>query len=406
MERQLRGWLRYCTYFGIYVGAFEDSSLRVTIHNVNSTSSHFAIETRRRAQWCRRAAICSTLTRQRLYLCLLMLVLGVVYTHGLITRATMPGISWVAATLLYSLHVMAVLFILLEAWHKQAQHDRFLQLLEQIEVTLRLRLQHKVQHAVLFNGLRRLIAYLLVFSMLGFALFALSTMWLPYVDYFWHGIWLIIIIRIRLIQLIVYLCILRHFLQCLCTRLRSIVAARLSLRCQILDVDCERLCLLQRLLAVKEIYELLHKEFQLLNDFAGWSLFASISSYLLDAICTLYWMLLSIEGFVRRRHYEIAGLFMLLPLAAILWYLMYLCDNCQQLARSVSQLLSKLMIINSANRALRPQRLLLYQFSAQLQIQRIEVSAHSFFILEMRFLIAICTVVVTNLVILVQILKS
>ncbi|XP_049310824.1 putative gustatory receptor 39b [Bactrocera dorsalis] len=355
MERQLRGWLRYCTYFGIYVGAFEDSNLRVTAHNVNSTSSNFAIDTRKRAQWCRRAETCSTLMRQRLYLYLLTLVLGVLYTHGLITRATMPGISWVAATLLYSLHVMAVLFILLEALHKQAQHDRFLQVLEQIEVTLRLRLQQKVQHEVLFNGLRQLIAYLFVFSMLGFALFALSTIWLPYADYFWHGIWLVIIIRIRLIQLIVYLCILRHFLQCLCARLRSIVAARLTLRRQILDVDCERLCSLQRLLAVKEIYELLHKEFQLLNEFAGWSLFASISSYLLDAICTLYWMLLSIDGFVRRRHYEIAGLFMLLPLVVILWYLMYLCDNCQQLVRIYIYFLHLLiLILHTSRRALCP----------------------------------------------------
>lgn len=55
----------------------------------------------------------------------------------------------------------------------------------------------------------------------------------------------------------------------------------------------------------------------------------------------------------------------------------------------MSPLLSKLMVISSENRSLRPQRLLLYQFSAQLQIQRIEVSAHGFFILEMRFLIAV-----------------
>lgn len=198
-------------------------------------------------------------------------------------------------------------------------------------MALRLRLQHNVQRAELFNGLRQLIAYLVLFSLLGFAVFALSTMWLCYVDYFWPGLWLIIIIRVRVIQLVVYLCILRHFLQCLCVRLHLIVATRVSLRRQILDVDCARLRSIKHLLAVKEIYELLHKEFQQLEDFAGWSLFASISAYLLEAICKLYWMLLSIDGFVRRRNYEIAGIFVLIPLWVILWYLMYLCDSCKRL---------------------------------------------------------------------------
>lgn len=63
----------------------------------------------------------------------------------------MPGISWVAAILLYSLYVMTVLLIMLEAWRKQAQYDHFLQLLEQIEVALRLRLKHNVQRTAAYR---------------------------------------------------------------------------------------------------------------------------------------------------------------------------------------------------------------------------------------------------------------
>lgn len=41
MERQLRGWLRYCTYFGIYVGVYMDTSILSTAlqHTPSTTSA-------------------------------------------------------------------------------------------------------------------------------------------------------------------------------------------------------------------------------------------------------------------------------------------------------------------------------------------------------------------------------
>lgn len=336
MERQLRGWLRYCVYFGIYVGVYEDTSATTISETGGDTNNKIALCAIQRChgqrpQWYRGQQNNKIFRQQRLYLWFLTLVLYTVYFLGLYTRSSYPGISWVAATILFTVHVLTMTLLMREAWCKQAQHDLFLQILEEIETALRLRLRHNVQSAQLLCDLRRLIVYLSVISALGFALFALTTMWLSYVDYFWFGFWLIIIIRVRVIQLIVYLCILRHFLRCLCAQLRLIVAYHTARGQTILDVDGVHLRSLKCLLAVKEIYELLHREFQLLNEFAGWSLFTSISSYLLDAICTLYWMLLSLDGFVRRRNYEIAGIFVLLPLALFLWYLMFLCDNCKQL---------------------------------------------------------------------------
>lgn len=36
MERQLRSWLQYCTYFGIYVGAYENNGDRATQYTTSA----------------------------------------------------------------------------------------------------------------------------------------------------------------------------------------------------------------------------------------------------------------------------------------------------------------------------------------------------------------------------------
>ncbi|XP_053949406.1 uncharacterized protein LOC128857685 [Anastrepha ludens] len=120
-----------------------------------------------------------------------------------------------------------------------------------------------------------------------------TSVWLNYIGYFWHGLWSILTVRVRVIQLLVYVRILRHYLECLCVKLRQN---------EKIIVIC----------------------------------------YMFDIICKIYWTLMGMDGFPNRRYFYIAGPVSLLPLITIIWHLCYLCDKCKELARNLGCLLCRL----------------------------------------------------------------
>lgn len=400
MEQQLRMWLRYGILCGIYLG-----------ETTNGTMVHTPrIASKQAARIGAPKMLSQNTLLQRVHICVLLCALGALYIHGLYWLGYVPGLmlTWVSAMVIFTTQICTNFLIVMEALWKQPEHEAFLLLLDEIEVSLKLRLRQDVQSPLLCKIVRTHLIYLLALSLASVALFIVTSIWLNYIGYFWHGLWSIITMRLRIIQLVIYVRILRHYLECLCTKLRQVEAYRTAPAQQLLDINYVKLASLEYLLAIKEIYTLLHKAFELLNSFAGWSLATIIACYIFDFTCNLYWTLLSLDGFVRRRYYYIAGPAAMLPLIALICHLCYLCDNCTKLVslylksclfglypsiayfqgRTVAHLLSKIIIMSSAS-SLGSYRLMLYQLSAQLQLQRIEVTAEHFFVLEIRFLMTV-----------------
>lgn len=323
MEQQLRMWLRYGILQGIYLSEIESGT---TVQTQRMASKH-QVWISAPKKLTRKALL------QRVHMCFLLCALSALYIHGLNWLGYVPGLmlTWVSATVIFTTQICTNCLIVMEALWKQPEHEAFLLLLDEIEVSLKLRLRQDVQPLLLCKIVRTNLIFLLAMSLVSITLFIVTSLWLNYIGYFWHGLWSIITMRLRIIQLVIYMRILRHYLECLCTKLRQIEAYRTAPTQQLLDINYEKLASLEYLLAIKEIYMLLHKAFQLLNSFAGWSLFSIIACYIFDFTCNLYWTLLSLDGFVRRRYYYIAGPAAMLPLIALISHLCYLCDNCTKL---------------------------------------------------------------------------
>lgn len=315
MEQQLQAWLRICTFFGGYVSARKYTDGDKSIDGRGSANS--------RAYWLQRA-----------YNCLLFLSICVVFACSLCWLTIPPGLelNWVAVSILFATRFITNAFILMEAVCKQQQHANFLKALQAIETSLRLRLKWRVESTTLLSQIKRMLKYHLALSVLGMVPFMVATwVFVDYGGYFWQGLWYICSIRVRTLQLLVYLRILRHYLRDLCLQLQQLVAYhRTPQRC-LLDFNYGRLGTLRHLLAIKETYMLFYEASELLNAFAGWSLFGIVITSVLDLSSNFYWLLQSFDNFHGRRYYFLADLWWFLPVIALICELCYLCDSCRQL---------------------------------------------------------------------------
>ncbi|XP_054086999.1 putative gustatory receptor 39b [Zeugodacus cucurbitae] len=379
MEQQLQVWLRICLFFGIYVSATKCMD-RGEGNDV-------------RAYWL-----------QRGYNCVLSVGFCAVFVCS-IRWFTYPAgleLNWVVTTILFVSRFLTNALILMEAVYKQQQHAHFLQILQTLEASLWLQFKWRVESTTLLWQIKRSFKYHLALSALGILPFMVSTfVLLDYGGYFWQGLWFICSVRVRTLQLLVYLRILRHFLSGLCLQLQQLVAFRKTPQLRLLDFDYGRLGTLRHLLAIKEAYVLIYEAFALLNDFAGWSLYGILITYIFDLSSNFYWLLQSFDNFRGRRYYFLADLWWFLPITALVFDLCYLCDNCRQMGCIVAHWLSQLISLSS-KKVTRPYQLILQQFAMQLQLQRIEVTAHTFCVLDFRFMMSICTAMAMHLVILLQ----
>ncbi|XP_014094563.2 putative gustatory receptor 39b [Bactrocera oleae] len=400
MEERLRLWLRGCAVFGIYVIPLKEYNTAPDWQRLSRMKNS------RQLAWAEEKATSPIYLLQRLYLAALAVIVCVLYLHGLYAREIEHGfvLTWLAATLVYTSQVLTHLSIFMAALWKRDQHESFLQLLQQIEVSLKLRLKCNTRQRALRHSLRLLLLSLVLLSVVGLCVFTTVSVWLNDIGYYWHAAWTIVTLRVRILQLLIYARILRHYLECVCVKLRQVVACRTSPASQLLDINYEKLESLEFLLAIKDNYALIFKAVQLLNDFAGWSLFGIISGYMLDFTCHVYWSLLGLDGYGSPYTY-IVGMPAVLPFSVIVCHLCYVCGNCKQLGVVITDLVSKLATMRSTP-ALKRYSGVVYQFSTQLQLQRIEVTAQHFFVLDLRLIMSISTAIATNLVILIQFLKA
>ncbi|XP_053949408.1 putative gustatory receptor 39b [Anastrepha ludens] len=402
MEQQLRVWLRYTVVLGLYVSPRK----RPPAKKSPQLSAEAAAPVHgKRLAWAGRSKLGFRYRLEIVYLNALLPWICVLYVNALIWHELVGDVmlSWLLTILFFSSQAFSSLLIAAEGIWRRQQHEEFLRRLQEIELSLKLRLKQDVNVGWLVRRVRCLLEYLLWLTFICYCLFIYNFAYLQYVGYFWYSIWFIITMRLRLIQLLIYVRVLQHYMKCLCMKLQQVVAYRMAPNRQLMDINYEKLQSLDYLLAIKEIYTLLFKEFQLLNDFAGWSLFSIVLSYMLDCGCTLYWTLLSWEAYEERRKYRIAGFWWFVPMTVIVWHLCLLCDNCMKLDRFIAELLSKI-IITRPSKSLHSYRLLVHQFSAQLQLQYIEVTGKSFFTLNLRLIMSIGIAISTYMVIAIQFL--
>ncbi|XP_069966779.1 putative gustatory receptor 39b [Bactrocera oleae] len=286
----------------------------------------------RRLAWLGRKQI---LQIQRMKAICLYVQLGgicAVFVKGLVALKPIPGMaSEAVSTLLFGLQASTSIVIVAEGLWRQQQHEEFLRLLHEIEFSLKLRLREDIKLDCWASRARWHLKYLLWLSLICFVVALYHFKQLQHLAYYWHGLWYNIIIRLRIIQLCVYVCVLRNYMECLCLKLQQLVAYRTAPSLQLLDINYEKMQTLAYLLAIKDIYDLLYKAFELLNEFAGWSLCAIITCYILDFGCMSYWVLLSYKGFLESSTYYVAGFWWLVPMTAMIWHICYLCYKCTQL---------------------------------------------------------------------------
>ncbi|XP_054087008.1 putative gustatory receptor 39b [Zeugodacus cucurbitae] len=342
MEDYLRLWLRGCAVFGIYVSPTSDFQWLPQ----NKNGLHQA--------WMEEKTTRSKYLLQRLYLATLSIIVCALYLHGLYAREIEHGlaVTWLVATLVYTSQVLTHLSIFMAALWKRDQHESFLQLLQQIEVSLKLHLKCNTQLRALRHSLRLLLFGLVLLSVVGLCVFTVVSVWLNDIGYYWHAAWSIITLRVRILQLLIYARILRHYLECVCVKLRQVVACRTMPANRLLDINYEKLESLEFLLAIKDNYALIFKAVQLLNDFAGWSLFGIILVYMLDFTCHVYWSLLGLDGYNSPYTYFV-GTPAVLPFSVIVCHLCYVCDKCKQLVctifRAFNKELKKLSIFSECH---------------------------------------------------------
>ncbi|XP_049310823.1 putative gustatory receptor 39b [Bactrocera dorsalis] len=381
MEQQLQAWFRYASILGIQTG---NAHTPRNQHVTGLCRAH----TKRRSAFSQKINVLIS-RLQRCYYYALLLWVFAVYINGLYWRRRIPNamLTWLVATTLFTAQAITNVLIIAESLWKQQEHEAFLLLLQRIAFAFKLRLRQPIEQQQFLLSLRRLLCFSMAVWLVGLLLFLLTSLWLQYIGYFWYGLWFIITMRVRIIQLLIYLRLLQHYMRCLCKQLSQVVAYHSAPDSRMLDYNYARLLTLEYLLAVKEVYALLCEAFHLLNDFAGWSLYSIISCFMLDITCNIYWSELILDGSASRRYYYIASIWWIISMIAIVWHICRLSDNCKQLDRLIANLLSRIIVSNTA-RSLRTYRLCLQQFTMQLQLQPLEVSARGFFILDMPLLMS------------------
>ncbi|XP_054086998.1 putative gustatory receptor 39b [Zeugodacus cucurbitae] len=395
MELQLRRWLRYSLIFGLYMSPTQETQY------INRRTTP-----KKRLAWLGRRQILQPQHLKIIYLHLLLIGICVVFVKAIASRKPIPGIaSEVVTTMILSLQAVSSLIIAAEGLWCPQQHETFLRLLQEIEFSLKLRLRENVKIHSLPSRVLWLLKYMLWLSLICFGMAIYNFRQLQHVGYFWYSLGYNVIMRLRIIQLCVYVCVLGHYMECLCLKLQQLVAYRTAPNQQLLDIDYEKLKTPEYLRDIKHVYDLLYKAFEQLNAFAGWSLFTIITCYILDYGSALYWVLLSWEGYLESCSYYVPGFWWLLPMTAIIWHICYMCHNCKQLDRLLATNLRRIIIMSSSQSKC-SFRIFLQQFSTQLELQCIEVTAKSFFIIDLRLLMSVLVSVTSYMVMLIQFLYN
>nr|XP_036669685.1 putative gustatory receptor 39b isoform X2 [Drosophila suzukii] len=107
--------------------------------------------------------------------------------------------------------------------------------------------------------------------------------------YFWSSLSSILIIRMHCVLMLLYVDLLGRHVGLLGSRLRNVLDCHLLGANCILDGDCNQLCSLEFLLALKQSHMDLYHLFTHFNNLFGWSILSTYVVLFTDSTVNLYW---------------------------------------------------------------------------------------------------------------------
>ncbi|KAM7348600.1 putative gustatory receptor 39b [Cochliomyia hominivorax] len=325
-----------------------------------------------------------------------------------ITTSTITNefiISWAVATIVFISQVCTHIIIMCETLSKNQEHKDFLNMLDKIDVDFKILLKMNVNKTRIINRFRKNFIVLNVISKSCLLLFALIFYIFSDTGYFWWALISILAMRFRFLQLIVYVEILKYYVQGLNLKLRQVVSLKMEEQKQLLDIDYKPLESLEVIKNIKHIYAAIYEASTLMNEFAQSSLFAASASNFLDFTCHIYWTLLVMDNLLSIYN-VFASTTTILPLGLFIYKFCASCQVIKEEGHQTSLLLSRLISCNIGPRAHSRYKNLIHDFSLQIMHQRIVFTEKRFFNFDLNCIFTICALIVTHLIILIQFTKN
>ncbi|XP_005191420.2 putative gustatory receptor 39b [Musca domestica] len=379
MDEDLKFVLNCCTAFGIYIPQTKYGSRRWKIG-------------------------CT------IYTSFLMVILSSICVLGVFMSPLENDyiISWFVSAFVFVSQIFSHLVMMWECLAKQREHTEFLRLLDEIEVAFKLKLRTDIGRDLLAQKLRRILFSLAAISILGLIIFGIHTSFMDDQGYFWWALFAILAMRMRFLQLQMYVELLNHYLWSLNRKLQQVVCLKTEEEAQLLDVDYKQLETLEYLNHIKELYSSIYEAFHCLNEFGQASMFAVTASYFLDCTCHIYWCLLALDKLFPSASI-VLSISTIIPLSLNSYKFCYTCQLVKQECRLTALLVTRLNVSDSNHNCLELQKnykSLVHDFSLQLLHQRIVVTGKRFFNFDLQCIFGICVLIVTHLIILIQFTKS
>ncbi|XP_055294772.1 putative gustatory receptor 2a [Sitodiplosis mosellana] len=232
-------------------------------------------------------------------------------------------------------------------------------------------------------------------------------------SFWYHCLFSIWIMRLRSVQVLFFVYLLRARLILVNDKVKEILAARnihtgSTNEWQpitdtrdivfVLDTSNAKYSTYDRLLNLKQIYGELFEICELINVTFGWSLLAIITQCFIDFTSNSYWTFLALEQKVPDTANAVDCIGLLVPIVIILSLLAYYCSSCSRYARFMGSYLHRI----TREKENEPQNDLVREFSLQVIHEPISVTANGFFNVDFDLLGSMGAATVTYLVILIQ----
>lgn len=179
--------------------------------------------------------------------------------------------------------------------------------------------------------------------LISFIIFIKITLWVytrfvnPVLRFFYCTMFSSWIVRFRLIQVLLFVCLVRNRLILISKELNSIQNAKIipiendeMNKNSILIVNRVGNFNYERLIHLKQIYGKLYAIYGLINTIFGWSLLAIFVQNFYDFTSNCYWIYLIVEGSLHNNAVLIICIVLLLPIAVTWITLVFYCNSCTQ----------------------------------------------------------------------------
>ncbi|XP_065365714.1 gustatory receptor 23a-like [Calliphora vicina] len=341
-----------------------------------------------------------------LYIILLFAILILSCVLGVMKRQMEKEyiISWAVSTIVFISQMFTHFIILCETLSKQQQHLDFLRALDEIDDCFKIHLKMDVKTSNIIKQFRSTILIMNVISTTGLIVFALNFYLYSDAGYYWWALMSILAMRFRLLQFIVYVEILKCYMMGLNRKLNQVVCLKTQRCQQLLDIDYKHLQSLDVIKNIKHIYACIYEASTLMNEFGQASLFAASAANFLDFTCHIYWTLLAMDNLLAVYNI-ISSLATMVPLGMFMVKFCLICQAIKEEGQRTSLLLSRLVCSGACPSINTQYKNLLHDFTLQLMHQRIVFTGKRFFDYDLHYIFAICALIATHLIILIQFTK-